>query len=95
MKTREIERALGAANPVGPGRLDGLDLEAMEADLLTDLEGDFSALLESEATRPRPRRPRRFALALGSAALAGALAVTSRFSTVIPETTTALPLSKT
>jgi hypothetical protein len=70
MKTREIERALGAANPVGRDRLDGLDLEAMEADLLADLEAGSSALLESESTRPRHWRPRRFALALGPAVLA-------------------------
>jgi hypothetical protein len=74
MKTREIEKALGAANPVGRGRLDGLDLEAIEADLLADLEAGFPALLELEAARTRTRRPRRFALALGSAALAVALA---------------------
>ena len=74
MKTREMERALGAADPAGRGRLDGIDLEAMEADLLADLEAGFSALLESEAARPRARRPGRFALALGSAALAVALA---------------------
>jgi len=75
MKTREMEQALGAANPVGRGRLDGLDLEAMEADLLADLEADSSPLLELETALPRTRRPRRFALALGSAALAVALAV--------------------
>ena len=74
MKTREIEKALGAANPVVRDRLDGLDLEAMEADLLVDLEAGVSALLELEAARPRLRRPRRFAIALGSAALAVALA---------------------
>ncbi len=74
MKTREMERALGAANPVGRGRLDGIDLEAMEADLLADLEAGFSALLELEAARPHLRRPKRFALALGSAALAVTLA---------------------
>jgi hypothetical protein len=74
MRTREIEKALGAADPVGRGRLDGLDLEAMEADLLADLEADLSGLLELEAARPRRRRPRRLALALGSAALAVALA---------------------
>lgn len=68
MKTREMERVLGAANPVGRGRLDGLDLEAMEADLLADLEPDSSALLELAGAHPR--RPRRFALALGSTALA-------------------------
>jgi hypothetical protein len=74
MKTLEM-RALGAADPVGRGRLDGLDLEAMEADLLADLEADFSALPELEAARPRPRRPRRFVLALGPATVAVGLAV--------------------
>jgi hypothetical protein len=74
MKTREMERALSAANPVGRGRLDGLDLEAMEADLLADLEADLSVPLELEAPRPRSRRPRRFTFALGSAALAVAVA---------------------
>jgi hypothetical protein len=73
MKTREIERALGAADPVGRGRLDGLDLGAMEADLFADLEADFSPL-EVEAGPSRPRRPRRLALAFG-AATAAALAV--------------------
>ena len=75
MNRREMEKALGAADPVGRGRLDGLDLEATEADLLADLEAGFSAL-EPEAARPGARRPRRFALALGSAALVVALAVT-------------------
>ncbi|MGH2973298.1 MAG: hypothetical protein ACRDLL_00305 [Solirubrobacterales bacterium] len=70
MKTREMKRALGAANPVGQGRLDGLDLETMEADLLADLEAGFSTFPELEGASPRPRRPRRFVLALGSAALA-------------------------
>jgi hypothetical protein len=70
-----MERALGAADPVGRGRLDGIDLEATEADLLAELGADFSALLETEAVGARRRRPRRFVLALGSAALAVALAV--------------------
>jgi hypothetical protein len=73
MKTREMERALATADPVDRGRLDGIDLEAMEADLLADLEADFSAP-ELDAPRSRLRRPRRFALAFGSAALAVALA---------------------
>jgi hypothetical protein len=73
MKTRETTTALGAANPVGRGRLDGLDLGAMEADLLADLEADLSVLPEAEAARPRPRRPRRLVLTLGSAALAVAV----------------------
>jgi hypothetical protein len=75
MKRRETAKALAAADPVGPTRLDGLDLEAMEADLLADLEADPSPLPELEAARPHPRRPRRFVLALGSAALALAVAV--------------------
>jgi hypothetical protein len=75
MRTREMEKALGAADPAGRGRLDGLDLEAMEADLLADLETDFSALTELEAVSSRPRRPRRFVFALGPAALAVVLAV--------------------
>jgi len=74
MKTREMERALGAADPVGRGRLDGLELEAMEADLLADLEADFSMSPELGAARPRVRRRRRFVLALGPAALAAVLA---------------------
>jgi hypothetical protein len=74
MKTREMERALGAADPVGRDQLDRLEPEAMEADLLADLEARFSALPELEAARPRARRPRRFVLALGPAALAIVLA---------------------
>ncbi len=74
MKTDGIGRALGEVNPVGRGRLDGLDLGAMEADLLADLEADSSALPADEAPRPRARRPRRLVLALGSAALALVLA---------------------
>jgi hypothetical protein len=74
MKTREIGKALGAADPAARRGLDGIDLEAMESDLLADLEAGFSALLEPEVGRPHPRHPKRFALALGSAALAVALA---------------------
>ena len=74
MKTREIDRALSAADPVRREQLDRLDLEAMEADLLADLETGFSAHPELEAARPRRRHPRRFVLALGSTALAVALA---------------------
>lgn len=75
MKTRELERALGGADPAGRDRLDGIDLGAMEADLLADLETHPSPLPGPEAARSRARRPRRFALALGSAALAVVLAV--------------------
>lgn len=74
MKTRDMERALGAANPVARGRLDGLDLEAMEAELLADLEVDFAAQVGTEAAPPRRRRPRRAVLAFGTGAVALALA---------------------
>lgn len=74
MKTREMERALGAANPVGRDLLDGLDLEAMEADLLADLEAGFSMSSELGAGRPGVRRRRRFVLAAGPAALAAVIA---------------------
>jgi hypothetical protein len=46
----------------------------MEVDLLADLEPDPSPLLDPEAAGPRPRHPRRFVLAPGSAALAVTLA---------------------
>ena len=71
MNAREIQRALAAADPVGGGRLDGLDFEAMEADLLADIDGEEAGLAEGPA-RPHPRR--RLVLALGGAALAIALA---------------------
>lgn len=69
MNTRELELALAAADPVGPDRLEGLDVEGMEAELLADLDDE----------RPAPpafggaglhRRPRRRALALAAAAVA-------------------------
>lgn len=74
MKTREMAKALAAADPVDRGRLDGLDLEATEADLLADVEAGFSAFTETEATRSSSQRRRRFVLALGPAALAAVLA---------------------
>lgn len=74
MKMREIGRALAAADPVGRGRRDGLDFEAMEADLLADVEGEQAVLLGVEPRRPRSWSRRRLVLALGSAAVAAALA---------------------
>jgi hypothetical protein len=71
MNAREAERLLAAADPVADERerLDGLDFEAAEADLLADIEGGRAALLAVEpAPRSHPRR--RLALALGTAALA-------------------------
>jgi len=74
MKTRELEIALAAADPVSPLRLGGLDLAAMEAELLADLDGEQPAPAPAGSQAVRERHPRRLALALGSAILA-ALAV--------------------
>lgn len=73
MNTRELELALAAADPVAQGRLDELDLVAMEAELLADLDGEQPASLPLGNGAPR-RRPRRLALALGTAALAATAA---------------------
>ncbi|HTT94354.1 MAG TPA: hypothetical protein VMF55_06755 [Solirubrobacterales bacterium] len=71
MNAREAERLLAAADPVAAERLDGLDFEAMEADLLADVEGGRAALAVEPARRSHPRR--RLVLALGTAAFAAAL----------------------
>jgi hypothetical protein len=70
MKTRGLEMALAGADPVDLDRLDRLDLEAMEAELLADLDDEQPAFSGSEAAAPRRRRPQRFVLALGGASLA-------------------------
>lgn len=75
MNTRELEMALAAANPVDPARLDGIRLEAMEAELLADLDGEQPAVPPFEADAPRRHRPRRFALAFAAAAIAAIAAV--------------------
>jgi hypothetical protein len=76
MNTREIAMALAAADPVDRGRLDGLDLEAMEAELLADLDGEQPAPAQPGTGTPRrPHRGRRLAFALGAATLAAAVAV--------------------
>jgi hypothetical protein len=71
MNTREIEMALAAADPVGEERLDGVDFEALEAELLADLDDERSASPSFGTEAPRRRHPRRLTLALGTAALAG------------------------
>jgi hypothetical protein len=69
-----MRRALAAADPLGPERreeLDRLDFEAMEADLLTDLEDGFAPVPGVESEQPResglpplvPRAARRGRLA--------------------------------
>jgi hypothetical protein len=74
MKTRELNAALAAANPVESGSLDGLDFAAMEADLLADLATDRPSLPDVDPTGTRRPR-RRYAVALGAAALAAVVAV--------------------
>jgi hypothetical protein len=73
MNQREIEAALAAADPVDRDRLDGLDLATMEAELLADLDGEQPASA-SPAAAPRRHRPRRLAIAVGTAALAAVAA---------------------
>jgi hypothetical protein len=76
MNAREIEMALAAADPLGPGEreaLGRLDFEAMEADLLADVE-DEPAAAPYEPRRPR-RRPPRLALAGAALAVAAAIAL--------------------
>lgn len=69
MKTRELEMALAAADPVDQEELVGLDFEAMVGDLLADLEGVQSGLTTPVAKRRR-FGPRRLALTLAPAAFA-------------------------
>jgi hypothetical protein len=75
MNTRELETALAAADPVDQGRLDGLELETMEAELLADLDGEQPALPPIEGDLLPRRRSRRLGLALGAAALAAIAAI--------------------
>ncbi len=75
MNTREIEAVLAAADPVDRDRLDQLDLGAMEAELLADIEGEQSAS-PFQVAAARQRRPRHLALALaGVAATAAAIVI--------------------
>jgi hypothetical protein len=82
MNAREIERLLAAADPLGrQGReaLARLDFEAMETDLLADVEDEPAP----QASQPRPaRRPLvpRLALAAGALAVAAAIAVAIVFA---------------
>ncbi|HEV2727095.1 MAG TPA: hypothetical protein VGV34_02315 [Solirubrobacterales bacterium] len=74
MKTRELEMSLAAADPVRQELLDRLDLEAMEAELLADLDDEQPApSLWNQASRRRGAR--RLALATGTAILAAVIAV--------------------
>jgi hypothetical protein len=75
MKTRGLETALAKADPVNLDQLDRLDLEAMEAELLADLDDEWPASPARVADVPSRRRPRRLALTFGGAALAAAAIV--------------------
>jgi hypothetical protein len=75
MTKREMETALAAADPVGREWLDGVDLEAMEAELFADAEGGGAPPLEVEPARPRPLPRRRLVLGFGAAAAAVVLVV--------------------
>jgi hypothetical protein len=77
MNAREFERALAAADRLGRhGReqVGRLDFEAMEADLLADVEDEPDAAAPFGSRRPR-RRPPRLALAGAAIAIAVAIAV--------------------
>lgn len=75
MNTREVEAAVAAADPVDRDQLKQLDLEAMEAELLADIEGERLAS-PFQAKPPRQSHPRRLAFVLaGAAALAVAVAI--------------------
>jgi hypothetical protein len=75
MKTRGLETAIAKADPIDSDRLDRLDLEAMEAELLADLDDEQPASLATVAGVPSRRRPRRLALAFGGVALAAVAAL--------------------
>lgn len=74
MNTRELELAIAAADPVGRDLPDGLGLEAMEAELLADLDDEQPAPPSPGIETPRRHHPRRRTLALGAAALAAVAA---------------------
>ncbi|HEX4306546.1 MAG TPA: hypothetical protein VHZ54_10945 [Solirubrobacterales bacterium] len=81
MNARQLQQALAAADPVDRARLDRLDFEAMEADLLADAEGDLPPLPGLEPGRPRRRARRRLVPALaGATALAVAIVTVALLS---------------
>jgi hypothetical protein len=73
MNARELRTVLATADPVDRRWLDELDLEAMEAELLADLDDEQPAPPPVDAAPPR--RSPRLAIALGSAVVAVAIAV--------------------
>jgi hypothetical protein len=81
MNPRDAERLLAAADPVAAERerLDRLDFEAMEADLLADIE-DGQAALPEVGHAPRSHRRRRLAVAVGAVAVAAAVVLVVVFA---------------
>ena len=75
MNTRELERVLATADPVGRDGLERLDLVAMEPELVADLDGDHPAAASHGARVLRRRRPPAIALSLGAVILAAVAAV--------------------
>lgn len=75
MNRHVLEMALAKADPLDLDRLDRLDLEAMEAELLADLDDEQPAFSGPAADVPPRRTRRRLALALAGAALAVAVAI--------------------
>lgn len=74
MKTRGLEMALAEADPIDLDRLDRLDLEAMEAELLADLDDERQASPASVPDVPNRGRRRRLAFALAVATFVAAAA---------------------
>jgi hypothetical protein len=74
MRTHDTDRALAAANPIGDDMLARLDLGALEADLLADIDGGGSASAQLVPPRVRPRRG-RLAVGFATVAIAAAVAV--------------------
>jgi hypothetical protein len=73
MNTQELKMSLAAGDPVRQEMLDQVDFEALEVELLADLDDEqpVPSLLPAEA----PRRVRRLALATGITVLAAVTAV--------------------
>ncbi len=70
MSPHEPEASLAAAYPLDRERIERLDIESLEAELLGDLDDEELAPPPVTAERPRRRRLPRRALALGAVTLA-------------------------
>ena len=74
MKRQEIEATLAAAYPVDRERIEGLDIESLEAALLADVD-DLGDGWQASAARRSRRRPLSRPLGVGLASAAVAAAV--------------------